>query len=151
MIAVVRPVHAIRHLLAQRHLAVLICASALLLKLLVPTGYMIANEAGRLTVTICSGVVSTAMPMTMSGMDADMAAMHGTMPDHDGSKKHGKVEMPCAYAGLSAQVLGAVDPVLLTTALAYVATNALLTAPRPALKPAPHLRPPSRGPPLSLN
>ena len=38
---------AIRHLLAQRHLAVLICAAALLLKLLVPTGYMIDSDHGK--------------------------------------------------------------------------------------------------------
>lgn len=142
---------ALRHLLAQRHLAVVICAAALLLKLLVPTGYMIADEHGRLTLTICSGVSSGPVPMSMPGMDGGMAAMSGSMPDHEGTKDHGKVEVPCAYAGLSAQVLGTVDPVLLVAALAFVASNALLTTPRPALKPAPYLRPPSRGPPFLLN
>jgi hypothetical protein len=48
-------VQTIRHLVAQRHLAVLICAVTLLLKLLVlvPTGYMIDSDHGPTVVTIC--------------------------------------------------------------------------------------------------
>ena len=97
-------VHAIRHLLAQRHLAVLICAATLLLKLLVPTGYMIDSDHGRIAITICSGTGPATMAMEMPGM-------HGDMPDHGKSKDHGKAEMPCAFSGLSAAMTGAIDPI----------------------------------------
>ncbi len=139
----------IRRLLAQRHLAVLLCVAVLLLKLLVPTGYMIANDRGAITIVTCSGMTTEAM--AMPGMGDDMATMKAAMPDHAPSTDHGKTEMPCAYAGLSAQILGAVDPVILLAALAIVAASALLTAPGATLQPHPYLRPPLRGPPLSLN
>lgn len=141
---------AYRQLLAQRHLAVAIFAATMLLKLLVPTGYMIASDHGHLTITICSGVASQSEAVTMPGMNHDMAMAHGTMPGSGKSTDHGKVEMPCAFAGLSAQVLGAVDVVLLAIALAAVAIMALLAAPRQAPRDAPYLRPPLRGPPLSI-
>ncbi len=142
-------VKAFRHLLAQRHLAVLICAAALLLKLLVPTGYMIASDHGRFSITICSGMATQPTAMAMPGMDHAMTMAHGTMPDTDRSTDHGKSEMPCAFAGLSAQVMGAVDVVLLAIALAAVAVMALLATPAVAPRAAPYLRPPLRGPPLS--
>lgn len=132
-----------RHLLAQRHLA------ALLLKLLVPTGYMIAVDHGRLSIIVCPGMTPQPAPMAMAGMAHGMA-QDMAMP-HDPGKPadHGKAEMPCAFAGLSAQVLGAVDIVLLAIALAVVAAMALRGRPVVAPRDAPRLRPPSRGPPLA--
>jgi len=133
-------VQAIRHLLAQRHLAVLICAATLLLKLLVPTGYMIDSDHGRFAITICSGVV----PATMT---TDMPGMHGDMPDHGKSKDHGKAEMPCAFAGLSAAVLSPVDPIQLVALIAFVLAIGLTATVPPAPSRPAFLRPPLRGPP----
>lgn len=138
---------AIRHFLAQRHLAVLICVAALLLKLLVPTGYMIDSDHGRITITICSGTGPATMTMEMPGMHGDTA---GHVADHGKSKDHGKAEMPCAFSGLSAASLGAIDPIQLAALIAFVLTLGLiatiLSAPsRPA-----YLRPPLRGPPAYL-
>lgn len=119
-----------------------------MLKILVPTGYMVAPDHGRFSVMICSGMTPPAEAMAMPGMDHAMAAMHSDAPDPGKSKDHGKPEMPCAFAGLSAQVLGAVDVVLLAVALAAVALMALRFVPHGVLRPADHLRPPLRGPPL---
>ncbi|PCG14283.1 MAG: hypothetical protein DI530_04910 [Sphingomonas sp.] len=127
----------------------MICAVALLLKLLVPGGYMIAADHGRLSIVICSGMATTPAAVAMPGMDHVVAMAHATMPETDKSTDHGKPEMPCAFAGLSAQVLGAVDVVLLATALAAVAVMALRATPRIAPRATPYLRPPLRGPPLS--
>jgi hypothetical protein len=136
-------VQAIRHLLAQRHLAVLICAATLLLKLLVPTGYMIDSDHGRIAITVCSGTAPAAMSMEMPGM-------HGDMPDHGKSKDNGKAEMPCAFAGLSAAVLGPIDPIQLAALIAFVLAIGLTATVLPApLQPA-FLRPPLRGPPAYL-
>ena len=138
-----------RHLLAQRHLAALLLAAALLLKLVVPTGYMIASDHGRLSIIVCPGMTPQPAPMAMTGMDHGMA--HNMAMPHDPGKpaEHGKAEMPCAFAGLSAQALGAADIVLLAIALAVVAAMALRGRPTVAPRDAPRLRPPSRGPPLS--
>ncbi len=138
-------------LLAQRHLALLICGAALLLKLLVPAGYMIGDYQGAITVTICSGMASETMTLPVTGMSGDMAEMHGAMPDHGKPREHGKGEMPCVYSGLSAQSLAAVDTVLLLAALAVVAALTLRAVPASTARIAPYLRPPLRGPPLLLN
>lgn len=140
---------AIRHLLAQRHLAVLVCAAALLLKLLVPTGCMIATDHGRIVMTVCSGVARTAPIRDMAGMHAGMAD-HGASEDHGKPKDHGRADMPCAFSGLSSPALRAIDPVQLAALIAFVLAIGLAatTLPLPAV-PA-RLRPPLRGPPAYL-
>ncbi len=121
----------------------MICLAALALRLLIPTGYMVSIDRGRIVMTLCSGLVEQrpTAAMNMSGMDH-------AMPHEGKSKGHGKTEMPCAFAGLSTKTLGGVDPILLVLALALVATMALRTAPRDVIPAAPYLRPPLRGPPL---
>ena len=136
-------VQAVRHLLAQRHLAVLICVATLLLKLLVPTGYMIDSDHGRITITICAGVAPAVMTMEMPGM-------HGDMPDHGKSKDHGKAEMPCAFSGLSAAMLGAIDLIQFAALIAFVLALGLIATVPPAPSRPAHLRPPLRGPPAYL-
>ena len=130
----------VRRLLAQRHLAVLLCAATLLLKLLVPTGYMIGSEHGRMTIELCSGVAPKPMAM-------DMPGMHGDTPDHGRSKDHGKAEMPCAFSGLSAASLAAVDPIQLAALIAFVMSVGLAGLALPPPSRRAQLRPPLRGPP----
>lgn len=135
---------AIRHLLAQRHLAVLLCVATLLLKLLVPTGYMIDNRSGHIGITICSGFgPATTMMMNMPGM-------HGDMPDDGKSKDHGKAGMPCAFSGMSTAMLVSIDPVQLAALIFFIlALGLIATIPPTPSRPA-YLRPPLRGPPASL-
>lgn len=136
--------HAVRHLLAQRHLAVLICAAALLLKLLVPTGYMIGNASGYVAISICSGF-GPATTMMM-----DMPGMRGDMPDHGKSNDHGKAELPCAFAGLSAAMTDAIDPIQLAALIVFILALGLVARILPAPSQSPYLRPPLRGPPAYL-
>jgi hypothetical protein len=136
-------VQVIRHLLAKRHLAVLICVATLLLKLLVPTGYMIDSDHGRITITICSGIAPTTVTMEMPGM-------HGDMVDHGQPKDHGKAEMPCAFSGLSAATLAAVDPIQLVVLIAFVMSVGLAGSAMPPPSRRGQLRPPLRGPPAYL-
>ena len=138
-----RSVFAVRRLLAQRYFAVLVCAATLLLKLLVPAGYMIGSEHGRITIELCSGVAPRAVTMAMPGM-------HGDMPDHGKPKDHGRAEMPCAFAGLSAVSLGAIDPIQLVALIAFVMAVGLSLTVLPAIIRRSHLRPPLRGPPAVL-
>lgn len=133
----------VRALLRRRHLAALLCAAALLLKLLVPGGYMIDGDHGRLTIALCAGTAPAMTP-------PHRPTMHAAMPDHRKSESHDKAEQPCAFSGLSAAALGAIDPVLLAALIAFVmACVAARTMPPPALQRA-YLRPPLRGPPLRL-
>lgn len=134
----------VRHLLAQRWLAAALLAAALLLKLLVPGGYMIASDHGRLSIIACSGTGPVTPPMTMHG---DMAG-HGT--DDGESKDHGKAEMPCTFAGLSSPALGAIDPVQLASLVAFILALGLVLAILPMQSRRIWLRPPLRGPPLDL-
>ena len=121
----------------------LLCAATLLLKLLVPTGYMIDSDHGRIAITICSG--TTPRTMTM-----DMPGTHGDMADHGKSKDHGKAEMPCAFSSLSAAALDAIDPIQLAALIAFVLAIGLAVTVLPASSRPAYLRPPSRGPPARL-
>lgn len=128
----------------RRHLAALLCAATLLLKLLVPTGYMIDNTSGHVSITICSGFG----PATTTMMD--MPGMHGDMPDHGQPKAHGKAEMPCAFSGLSAAMTGAVDPIQLAALIVFILALGLVARILPAPAQLAYLRPPLRGPPAYL-
>ncbi len=137
---------AIRRLvLAHTLLAALICVAVLALRILIPTGYMISVNHGRIAVTLCSGVAQQQPSMAM-----DMAGMDHTMPEHEKSKEHGKAEIPCAFSSLSAQALSAVDPSLLVAALAFVAALALYGLSPTIIRSASYLRPHLRGPPQGV-
>ena len=136
-------VRIVRHLLATRHLAVLVCVATLLLKLLVPTGYMLDSDGGRLVVVSCPSMVPHATSMDMPGMHGD-GAYHGKSGDH------GKADTPCAFAGLSAAITGAVDPVQLAALIAFIVSVGLVLSAPPPRPSRTHLRPPLRGPPTCL-
>ncbi len=147
-----RGVTAIRCLLAQRHLAVLLCAAALLLKLIVPTGYMIGAVQGHAAIILCpsGGPMPQVAPtahdgMAMAGHERVREAGNAHPAGHsDGS--HAR-EMPCAFAGLAAAGLAATDPVQLALLIAFVMVVARVQLALPGLHAAPYLRPPLRGPP----
>ncbi|WP_343525699.1 hypothetical protein [Sphingomonas sp.] len=145
-------VTAIRSLFAQRHLAVFLCAAALLLKLIVPSGYMIGATQGRMAIILCPGsTVSRVAPMPHARMHGHGSGHDAAAPLHESGghhgREHGGTEMPCAFAGLSTPALPPVDPIpLARLVIANIAsaTMAIVLAPNLA---APYLRPPLRGPP----
>ena len=115
-----------------------------MLKLLIPAGYMIGSDRGRITIAICSGGTPRMMTMELPGMTADV-------PDHGKSKDHGKAETPCAFSGLSTPMLGAIDPIQFAALIAFVLALGLIAVVRPAASRATaYLRPPLRGPPAHL-
>ncbi len=133
---------AIRQLLAQRHLAVLLCAATLLLRVLVPTGYMIGTAHGDPAIILCPGTVPAATGAAMPGM-------RGDMHEHGDTGDHGKAQQPCAFAGLSAAMLGAIDPIQLAALIAFVLTLGRVATPPPVPTQPGYLRPPLRGPPAA--
>lgn len=109
-------------------------AAALLLRLLVPAGFMPVVDHGRVTLAVCSGYGPVvAKPMHHGGSHS--------MPAHE-------TQSPCAFADLALPVLGGADPILLGEALAFVAVLALLLAVTTTPRRPSRLRPPLRAPPL---
>lgn len=132
-----RLVEWVRRLLAQRGLATLICCAVLALRLLVPSGYMVEAGGSRITISICNGVASA--PMSVS------------LPlKHDGGTQHGEHAMPCPYGNLGHAALPAVDPIQLAQLLVFILAVAWLGHVLPARPARPHVRPPLRGPPIHL-
>lgn len=150
-------------LLLLRHpgVAASLFACALLLKILVPAGYMPMFAGGNIALQLCGGTVPVpaAKPAAMPGM-----AHHTAMADHhpapathaetgrhdspDHSGDHADKQMPCAFAGLSLPSLAAVDAALLAVAIAFILAAVFRRVSSPVLRARPHLRPFLRGPPV---
>ncbi|TKD51501.1 DUF2946 family protein [Sphingomonas baiyangensis] len=121
-------------------LVALMLAAALVMKLLVPNGYM-ADTSGAsgmtITVSICSGTgpqtTAITIPMDEQHDDADRAVD----------------AMPCAFAGVPGAMLAAVDPVLLVGAIVFVLASGLVRQQFVLPRAVRTLRPPLRGPPTT--
>jgi len=131
--------HLRRLLLSNRCWATTLLGLALLLKALMPAGYMTVANGKSITVEICSGTGPASVTLHIPT---------------DGSDKGGKgtssAEQPCAFAGLGAQALAAVDPLILAAALAFAFIVALLFVDLRLPRHCEYLRPPLRGPPAHL-
>jgi hypothetical protein len=135
----------LRHFL-MRHaaIAMALVVLALLMKMLVPTGYMIGASSRSFTIELCSGSAPIKVVLPMHGMVHETTGQR-----HQDSQHHqGKEMQPCAFSGLSATSLGGTDSVLLATAILFVLSTVFRVSTRAVLPDAPdYLRPPMRGPP----
>lgn len=124
-------------------LAAWLLTLALLLKVIVPSGYMLDSSGGSIGLVLCSGMAPTHF-MAMPGM------AHHTTHDtgHDGKKDGQTAEQPCASAGLNAVSLAATDPILLALAIAFVIATVFRQVSQKPVRARAYLRPPLRGPPL---
>ena len=143
-----------RHLLAHCRLAGWLIAAALLMRIVIPTGYMLVEApTGGITFAMCSGygpVEPVVAEHAMHHGDADAHGSHSaSKPDHGGHDESAR-EMPCAFAGAATAALAAVDPVLLAAALFFIVAAAFRLPLRLPLATAPFLRPPLRGPPATF-
>jgi hypothetical protein len=137
-------VHAIRAFLrTNRRLALGLIALALVIKALVPAGYMLGGPLGErahvLTVAICADA-SGELTTKQITVPADGQADHG-------KADHAKAEGTCAWGLLAMAALAGADALLLALALAFILALGLAPS-RPAVRtPRTYLRPPLRGPP----
>ncbi|WP_076073144.1 hypothetical protein [Sphingomonas montana] len=128
----------LRHvLLHHRRSCAWLIAAALLMRLLVPAGFMPVMSAGGVGVAPCSGyaVPTMAMPGMTHHPDAP------DKPDHQGKG------VPCGFMALTAAGLAAVDPLLLAGAVAFVLAALFRAVPAERIIAAACFRPPLRGPP----
>lgn len=151
----------VRHALKHRRAGLaLLLAVTLLMKLLVPVGYMATATAAGFRFELCSGVRGQPVSMPQAGAHDQQAGNHHMADHHAASgerqaageshdKGHGsKPDMPCAFAGVTAAADGAASPAL-EAPLQVPSTD---SAPRPlavavgrGLAAPP---PPATGPPL---
>lgn len=139
-----------RSLHRHRALAAWLVAAALVMKLLVPAGFMPMLSGAGLSLTLCSGYAQPPAAAGAHGMGAHYGAGMDHGAGHDKGEHGGKAEMPCAFSGLANPSLAAVDPVLLVAAIAFIIETVFRAgvAVRPR-RPA-YLRPPLRGPPAVI-
>ncbi|QCB44384.1 hypothetical protein E5673_11835 [Sphingomonas sp. PAMC26645] len=123
-------------------MAAWVLACALVMKILVPAGFMPVVSGGRVTIEICGGIAPAQKVM------APMMAMPMPgMAHHPGKSDHQEREMPCAFSGLTAPSLAAVDPVLLAIAIAFIVGLVFRVRTAVPITARAYLRPPLRGPP----
>jgi hypothetical protein len=125
-----------RLVFSHRCWAVVLLATALLFKVMIPVGFMPVANGKTLTVELCSS------------SRADRLTIH--IPMESSSKKGGDLaqqDQSCVFGGLGQQALPAVDPIVLAAAIAFVFTQGLLTADLRLPQERIYLRPPLRGPP----
>lgn len=128
----------------HRTLAAWIIAAALLVKLLLPQGFMLGADQDRhLIVQLCSGILqqqTIAITIPADEKSKDQGQGQG----------HDKAGLHCPYTSLGMSVTGGADAPLLALAIAFILALGFGPA-RPGRRiEAPHLRPPLRGPPAVL-
>ena len=123
------PVTMIRSFVARhRWLAIWLAGAALMLKVLVPAGFMPTVSSGAILVQLCSG----------QGPQTVMMELLGRSGDHDPAD-HKQADMPCAFSGLSSPALA----IAFILAMGFLGLSFALPAA------SPFLRPPPIGPPTA--
>lgn len=122
----------------HRWLCALLLAAALLVKAVMPAGFMPAVSNGVVLVQLCSGQGLQTVAMTLPGETGDH--------DHDG---HGKADAPCAFAGLASPSLAAADALLLAVAIAFILATDFRRPSATVPRRGAYLRPPAIGPPAA--
>ena len=120
----------------HRRFAALLVALTLMMKALVPAGFMVDGDAKVITVHICADTLgagsSRQITLPQSGHD-------------DGHRAH--ADSSCHFTALGHAVTGGADPIQLTLALAFILGLGFAPLVRGNLRRIFHLRPPLRGPP----
>jgi hypothetical protein len=136
-------------------LMLVLLALALVVKAVIPTGYMLSASGERfltgymlsasgerfLTVTICADASGTPKQM-------QIAIPAKQDPGDDHSDEASKATH-CAFSGLGHSALGGTDRLLLAAALAFILLTGFAPLPALAARDIPFLRPQLRGPPVS--
>ncbi len=136
-----------RHLVHRPQAAALLLAAALLMKLMVPAGFMPVAQHGALTIVPCDGYGPQQAPAAShhGGHDSHGSGGH-SQPEHH----HQGKQMPCDYSVLGAPGLAGGDPIaFVPPGFLRPARGADRTGDAAEPRRIAHLRPPLRGPPLA--
>jgi hypothetical protein len=124
--------------MTHRHLLALMLVLTLLARVLIPAGYMPTFAGKTLTIAMCTSAGPVTMTLPVSG------------DGHGESSQKGSLDQPCIFSALGCQGLAATCPMLLAAALLFAFMLAFAAIRIPPLSQAHYLRPPLRGPPLSV-
>jgi len=119
-------------------LAVLILCAGLLVRALVPAGYMPQIGARSITIEICADATGGHLTREIALPTAPGHERHDTRSDGG----------PCPFGGMAHAMPGAVEGWLLAAALAFILLLGFAPVRGPGPRRAVYLRPPLRGPPL---
>ncbi|HEY9090696.1 hypothetical protein [Parasphingorhabdus sp.] len=114
-------------------LCAMLFGAALLMKAVIPAGFMPVVSQDVILVQLCTGQGAQTIAMTV--------------PGKTDNGEHDKSEMPCAFTGLSSPALAAADPLLLAIAIAFVIAAGIRLQSHIVLWRRIYLRPPAIGPP----
>ncbi|MDV3456869.1 hypothetical protein RZN05_07735 [Sphingomonas sp. HF-S4] len=136
----------------HRSLAAMILAMALVIRILVPAGFMPVLERGGIAIVHCSGIApppAMAIPAMTHHETNDMAHVGmGPQAPADADRHEGSgIDAPCAFAGSTMPALPGAYSLVLAAALVFLMLLAAQVPARPSLGAALRLRPPLRGPP----
>lgn len=133
--------HGIRALIRRhRSAAMWLAALALLVKALVPAGYMVGQSGTRMfDIIVCSD--PTGGPVVQK-----LVIPFENKGDHDGGQT---AKGDCAFTALTHGSAPATDPALLLVAIAFILALGFARVPAPSPRGFPRIRPPLRGPPAS--
>lgn len=121
----------------SRHLAIWFAVLAIAARLVVPSGFMPERAGNHVVMAVC----------TSSGPLVTLVQVPGASTDtRDGSETI-RPASPCSVSATDTSICSAVDPVLLTAALAFIIKTSIFHAVRSTVPAPPRLRPPLRGPP----
>ncbi|KQZ76629.1 hypothetical protein ASE06_06380 [Sphingopyxis sp. Root214] len=124
----------------HRGAALWLVALALLIKALVPAGYMVGQSSTRtFDIIVCSD--PTGMQVAQK-----LVIPFDNKGEHDGNQA---AKGDCAFTALAYGAAPAIDPTLLLAAIAFILTLGFTSLPAPPLRLVHHLRPPLRGPPAT--
>lgn len=117
-------------------MALCLIGAAMLIRSLVPAGFMPVASHGVIYVQLCTG----------HGRQIIAMEIPGRAPDRDNSQ-NANSDMPCAFAGLASPALTGADPIQLGRALDYIVATIFQLPERLVLWRGIYLRPPAIGPP----
>jgi MFS-type transporter involved in bile tolerance (Atg22 family) len=124
----------------QRSLLMVIFALALLVRTVIPAGFMVSPSSLKLTVQICADGAPG-----QTSIQVEVPLSKGGQRDNS---DHGQKSQPCAFSALSMASMAGGHSTLLIVALAVIVGTIVTNGATHLQRKTRHLRPPLRGPPL---
>jgi hypothetical protein len=124
----------------QRSLLMVIFALALLVRAVIPAGFMVSPSSLKLTVQICADGAPG-----QTSIQVEVPLSKGGQRDNS---DHGQKSEPCAFSALSMASMAGDHSTLLNVALAVIVGTIVTNGATHLRRKTRHLRPPLRGPPL---